>query len=82
MPDTKTIVAKNAAIGVPCQKKSVLKKDDNGKTVAGEYAHVELKHVKPGESVTIDAAEADHLIALGFAVEVKASASDQGKPTK
>ena len=71
MADTKKIVAKNATLGVPCPKKSVLKKDDNGKQIAGEYELVELKHVEPGQVVTIDADEADHLIGLGFAEEVK-----------
>ncbi len=71
MADTKKIVAKNVTFGVPCPKKSVLKKDENGKPIAGEYEIVELKHVEPGQVVTIDADEADHLIGLGFAEEVK-----------
>lgn len=77
MADTKTITAK-ITLGVPCPKKSVplKKKDDRGNvtTVAGEYEHVELKHVAPGTPVTIDAEEADALIARGFADEVKPDA--------
>ena len=68
MPDTKTIVAK-VTLGIPCPRKSVLRKDDKGQPVTGEYAYVELKHVEPGKTVTLLASEADDLIARGHAEE-------------